>query len=798
MVDTKLTRRTFLKTSGALGALAAAGGGAVAADSLFGAAVPQALAEDADSLVWSACGVNCEGRCALRMHVKDGKVNWVESDNTGDDSEANEQARACQRGRSIRRWINHPDRLQYPMKRVGERGSGKFERITWDEAIDEIAKNYKKVLEQYGPEAVHIQYATGNQAKNIRNFIKRLCVLNGGCLNYYGSYSSAQISRSLPFLYGKKASNTNSDIENSKLVVQFGENAVENKMSGAGAGYNLTRALERGGAKLIVIDPRYSDQAATRADEWIPIRPGTDGALVDAMAYVMITEDLVDHDFLNRYCIGYDEDTMPESAKGKHASYKDYILGESEDGTAKTPQWAAEITQVPPATIERLAREIATTKPCAIYQGKGMQRHANGEQAARSVCMLPILTGNVGISGGNTGSEHEDFEAEAISVPTGDNPVKTSIPVFGWLDAIDHGPEMTSLNAGIQNAERLSVPIKFIWNYAGNCLTNQHGEIDRAHEILSDPTKCEFIVSWETFLTDSTKYADIVLPDAMPQEQPTYFVNEYGGKMGYFIIGDAATEPDFERKTLYEALTMIAERLGCKDEFTEGRTEAEWLEHLYNEMRAENPDYPTFAEAKAAGVTRVANPDVHTVAFKDFREDPVANPLKTPSGKIEIYSEALQTIADTWELDKKDIIRALPVYAQENGGYADATPERPLQMVGYHFKGHVHSSYASIDVLKQANRERHLWINPVDADARKLKDGDTIRVSSDQGTIEVNAHVTPRIIPGTVALDQGAWYDGDKNGVDKGGCINTLVSGHPSPLAKANPSHTILVDVKKA
>ncbi len=787
-----------MKATGALAAMAA-GGSVVANTEGFTAHADEQKAEEDDKCVWSACHVNCEGRCALRLHVKNDEVYRVETDNTGNDEYGDHQVRACLRGRSIRRWINDENRLKYPLKRVGKRGEGKFEQISWDEAASIIAENYQRILDQYGPESIWNAYASGVNAQNIGGFLKRLLCLNGGFLGRYGSYSSGQISRALPFIYGKKDGNANSDIKNAKLVVQFGENAVENKMSGGGAGYHLTQALERGDAKLVVIDPRYSDQAATRADQWIPIRPGTDAAMIDAMAYVMIAEDLVDHEFLDTYCIGYDESTMPESAKGQNKSYKDYILGNGADKTPKTPQWASEITRVPVKTIEELAREIATTKPCAVYQGKGMQRHANGEQASAAVCMMNILTGNVGIAGGNTGNEFNDFEADSISVPGTKNPVKASISAFSWLNAVDHGDQMTKLNGGVQGADKLNVPIKMIWNYAGNCM-NQHGEIARAHEIMADESKCEFIVTWDVLMTETAKYSDIVLPDAMPQEQPTFFVNEYGGNMGYAIVGQAATEPKFERKTLYQALTLIADKLGEKDEFTEGRNEEEWLEYMYNELREKHDYYPPFEQAVKQGVIRHKDPDFEDghIAFKDFRDDPVKNPLKTPSGKIEIYSEQLAEIADTWERDEKDVISPLPVYAPENGGYLDATEETPLQMIGYHFKGHVHSSYTQVEVLKQAARQRQLWINPTDADARNVKDGDDIYVQNGQGTMKVQAHVTQRIIPGCVALDQGAWYSEDTNGVDVGGCINTLTSGHPSPLAKANPSHTILVEVKKA
>lgn len=198
--DAAVSRRTFVKGS----ALAGLGAAALGSGALFGCApqektdVSESASVD-ESVVWGHCSVNCEGRCALRLHVANDEVAWVESDNTGTDEFGDHQIRACLRGRSIRRWINHPDRLSYPMKRVGKRGEGKFEQISWDEAYDLIADNYQRILKDYGPEAVLNHYATGVNASNIGSFLSRFINLNGGCLGRYGSYSSAQISAALPY-----------------------------------------------------------------------------------------------------------------------------------------------------------------------------------------------------------------------------------------------------------------------------------------------------------------------------------------------------------------------------------------------------------------------------------------------------------------------------------------------------------------------------------------------------------------------------------------------------------------------
>lgn len=404
-----VTRRALLKST-ALGSLALAAGGLPLPFTLRSAAAAvQQAAGDNTRIVWGACSVNCGSRCALRLHVRDDEVVYVETDNTGDDRYGDHQVRACLRGRSIRRRINHPDRLNYPMKRVGKRGEGKFERISWQEALDTLADRLKRVVAQYGNEAVYINYSSGIVGGNMTRSspsaspVARLMNCYGGSLNQYGTYSTAQIACAMPYTYGSNDGNSTSDIENSKLVVMFGNNPAETRMSGGGITWYLEQARERSNARMIVIDPRYTDTAAGREDEWIPIRPGTDAALVAGIAWVLINENLVDQPFLDKYCVGYDEKTLPAGAPA-NGHYKAYILGEGDDGVAKTPQWASRITGIPADRIIKLARDIGMSKPAYICQGWGPQRQANGELSARAIAMLPILTGNVGINGGNSGA----------------------------------------------------------------------------------------------------------------------------------------------------------------------------------------------------------------------------------------------------------------------------------------------------------------------------------------------------------------------------------------------------------
>ncbi|HEY4437585.1 MAG TPA: selenate/tellurate reductase subunit YnfE [Lelliottia sp.] len=802
-----ISRRALVKST-AIGSLALAAGGLSLPFGLksAAAAVQQAVQPAADKVVWGACSVNCGSRCALRLHVKDDEVYWVETDNTGEDIYGNHQVRACLRGRSIRRRINHPDRLNYPMKRVGKRGEGKFERISWDEALDTITKSLKGVVEKYGNEAVYINYSSGIVGGNITrsspyaSLVARLMNCYGGFLSHYGTYSTAQIACAMPYTYGTNDGNSTSDIENTKLVVMFGNNPAETRMSGGGITYFLEQARERSNARMIVIDPRYTDTAAGREDEWIPIRPGTDAALVAGIAWVLIDENLVDQPFLDKYCVGYDEKTLPADAPA-NGHYKAYILGQGEDGTAKTPEWASRITGIPADRIIKLAREIGSAKPAYICQGWGPQRQANGELTSRAIAMLPILTGNVGINGGNSGARESTYTITIERMPLPDNPVKTQISCFSWTDAIVRGPEMTATRDGVRGKDKLDVPIKFIWNYAGNTITNQHSDINKTHDILQDESLCETIVVIDNFMTSSAKYADILLPDLMTVEQEDIIPNDYAGNMGYLIFLQPVTAPKFERKPIYWIMSEVAKRLGpdVYQKFTEGRTQEEWLKLLYAKMLEKDPKLPSYEALKEMGIYKRKDPNGHFVAYKKFRDDPEANPLKTPSGKIEIYSSQLAKIANSWELEKDETISPLPVYASTFDGW-DA-PERsqfPLQMFGFHFKARTHSSYGNIDILQAACRQE-VWLNPVDAGQRGIKNGDLVRVFNARGELRIPAKVTPRIMPGVSAMGQGAWHEANMTGdrVDHGSCINTLTTHRPSPLAKGNPQHTNLVQIEK-
>ena len=802
----ELSRRTFVQGS----ALAGLGAAALGGSALFGCSSELAetgadgKAEPApaeEKIVWNHCAINCPGRCALKLHVVDDEIVRVETYAADSDDMDDIQPRACLRGRAYRAWVNHPDRINYPMKRAegSKRGEGKYEQITWDEAIEIIARNYQEVIDNYGPEAVYMNYCTGNYGVTARPWFRLLNSLGNGYLAFYGNYSLAQLMWITPYIFGASvgAGSSLSAARDSDLVLMFGTSPVETRQGGAVSHHDYVAMRELTKGKIYVIDPRFNDSLAGRSDEWLPINPGTDAALVAAIAHELIANNQVDKEFLDTYCVGFDETTLPASAQGQNKSYQDYIMGTGYDKVEKTPEWAAPITGIAADKIRALAGEIAAAKALFVDQGWGPQRRSNGEMTGWSICMLPILTGNIGLPGTSNGLREGSYSVNLTSMPDGENPVKAKISVFSMVDAIDRGHEMTEKADGVTGVEQLPCDIKFVINYAGNCITNQNSDINWVHDVMSDESKCQFVLGSDILMTDSLKYSDVILPDLFRLEQPSMIGT--GGDGGYMLAGSEPYAPKFERKSAYDAAALIAAALGKEEAFTEGKTQEDWLRECYETSREKDPELPTYEEAMEMGVYTRKNPAGAVIAMAEFRADPVANPLDTPSGKIEIYSEALADYIAAHEFADDDFVAPIPVYAPEWYGAETVTDEFPLQLSGFHYRGRLHSSWGGVEILKELNPQE-AWINPSDAAERGIEQGDTVRVENQFGAMELLAKVTPRVIPGTVACAQGAWHDADMNGdrVDKGGCINTLTTHRPSPFAKGNPQHTNICQVTKA
>ncbi|MBS7527450.1 molybdopterin-dependent oxidoreductase [Fusibacter paucivorans] len=723
---------------------------------------------------------NCGGACSLNVDVQMGKVLNI-SPNT---SLSAAHTKACVRGNAYRNsFLNHK-RIKYPMLRVGDRGDGNYKRITWDEAITLIAEKMTSIKAAYGAESRYVNYATGVSALMRGNALaKRLLILDGGCLNYHNSYSTACIAGATPYTFGNKLSgHSPDDYIHSELIILWGHNPAATIFGHESM--VMLQAAKAKGTKIIVIDPRMTETAVALADEWVPIKPTTDGALIDAMAYTIVEAGLHDQAFLDRYCIGFDGLHMPEGSKNAE-NYRDYLFGVY-DGQRKTPAWAAAITGLDESVIHRLAMDYAKTKPAALIQGYGPQRNANGEQIVRGCNMLACLTGNVGKIGGSSGGGLYLRYNLPIMMPEIENPVKESIPCFLWTDAIERAADMTSASDGIMGAHQLKAPIKMIFNLAGNILINQHSDINRTIKLLKDPSKVEFIVCSDLFMTPSTRFADLILPGTSMFEGENIRAPWGGGN--YLLYVNQCIEPLFECRFEYDWLTEVAERLNLKEAFTLGAPNmTEQLQRAYEVLRTKESELPTFDVFKREG-GYVYQTVKHVIAYREQIESFETHPFETPSGKIELYSPRLDSGGD---------IPAIPKYTPAFEGPQDPQTEKyPYQLVGWHSKRRTHSTHDH-NLWLDGVEDQQLWIHPEDARQLMIVGGETVEIYNDRGCVRVPAYVTERIARGVVGMAQGGWYRPDSKGTDLRGAMNVLTTSRPTPLVKGNPQHSNLVAVRR-
>ncbi|MDR2586773.1 MAG: molybdopterin-dependent oxidoreductase [Coriobacteriales bacterium] len=858
----RINRRAFCILSGIAGAGFALAG--CTPDKGDPTADGQASTFDYDSVSWAGCHVNCGSRCPLKVYVKDGTVIRIDTDSDGSDAFGPGeiyQMRSCVRGRTNRQRIYNETRVQKPLRRVAGtlRGEGKYEEISWDEAISDIASAMREVKDKYGNDAFYIQYGTGQLGGTVSKswspdstVIARMMNCWGGYLRMYCDYSTGQITWELPLLNGDAWSNNEvTDLVNSKNIVLFGNNPANTRMSGSGMGYLLTQVRRQNpDAHIVVIDPHLTDTAIGVADQWVPIRPGTDMALVSGMISHLLTSGKLDESFIREKFIGFYSDSFVEEIKQgepqnaafmgfdptgnltitEDMSYEAYLKGSGAyAGTGeKSPEWAAAITGVPADTIRELAERFCDG-PTATIQGWGPQRHSNGGNNTRSVGLIAAITKNVGISGGGTGAR-EGVGGVGFSIPGNlecfqdKNTVQTQISFFSWFKAIEDYKAMNDVTWGVRwaNGEApyastpgeiaLKSPIKFIWNYASNVMLGQHADINDMLRIYNLPDTDEgglrMVVTVDCYLTPTALISDIILPGTTSFEEDDI---AQGGTAwtGFVCCESAAIPPLFESKSIYDICTLVAKELGIAEEFTEGRTQADWVKWLYEQGVAAGDALPsTFDEFKAQGLFKQTDEHTPAIAAHDA--------IATPSGKYEVFSKQAYNLSRQWDLtggghipaDGKDQITGLPVYYENFEGFADTETraEYPFQLIGHHVKTRTHSSYGNVSWMASVAPQQ-CWINSKDAGALGILNGDEVIVSTKRGKTRVSAKVTPRIMPGVVSLPQGAWYNpqsrdsatlGSPDVLDTAGCIGVLTSSRPTPLSKGNGVHSNLCKIEKA
>ncbi len=721
------------------------------------------------TIVRTGCCHDCGGRCVLRAHVKDGKIIRIETDN-GEEP----QLRACLRGRAYRQRVYSPERLKYPLKRLGERGEGLFEPISWEEALDKVAAELLRVRQTYGNSAILAQGAGGsNQGILHGRFpLSRLLLYFGGYTRLWGSASNQGALYASMATYGTiRSGNSRDDLLNSRFIILWSWNPAET-IQDPGTSLYLAKAREKG-IRIVGVDPRCTDTIGAFADQWVPIRPNTDAALLIALAYVIVTENLQDQAFLDRYTVGFDK-------------YKDYLLGR-EDGIPKTPRWAEAITGVPAETIARLAREYAGSKPAALIAGWGAARTGMGEQYARAACVLTAITGNIGIPGGSAAGFGRAYSSRETTWDRGPrNKVEQGWPPLKYsLYKLRGGNNPTS--ARIHHGELIDAilrgraggyPADIKLAYIGN-VVNSGGNTNLKIKALKT---LEFIVTHEQFMTPTAKFADIVLPVNTFLERNDLAPPWLGAP--YYIFLNRAIEPLAGPKTDLEICRELSLRLGIPEAFAD-KTEEQWL----REIVASRGDIPDYEALKRDGVLKIRLPEP-IVAFRRQIEDPEHNPFPTLSGKIEIYSEHMAEWNDP-------LLPPIPKYISPPENYDDPLTDRyPLQLITPHHKTRAHSMWHNVAWMREVDPQS-LWISVADAEARGIAQGDLVDVYNDRGRVRLPAKVTKRILPGTVSLPEGAWYSPDQDGVDRGGCANVLTNDARSP-GGCVPLNTVLVQVEGA
>lgn len=790
------SRRAFLEAAGAAGALGVAGPSLLS----FGAAA--AVPASGTVLTGSHWG-------AFRAKVEGGRVVGY----TPWEKDLFPSAQL----KGVIDSIYSPTRIRYPMVRraylekgpgtnPAGRGSGDFVRVSWDQALDLVAKELQRVEKAYGPAATFAgSYGWKSPGKlhNCQNLLRRMMNLKGGFVNTSGDYSTAASQVIMPHVVGTLEVYEQQTVwpvvvEKSDLVVFWGANPMlTNQIAWSVAdhdGYAGLKALKDAGKKVICIDPEKTETCTYLKAEWLAPKPQTDVAMMLGIAHTLVAEKLHDTKFLATYTAGFDK-------------FLPYLMGET-DKTPKTAEWAAAICGIPADTLKDLARRFAKGRTL-LASGWSMQRQHHGEQAH----WMLVTLGQIGLPGGGFGLSYHYANGGA---PSADSPV---------VPGITDGAKAVAGAAWLTSAGAATIPVARVVDmllnpgkpFDFNGKTANYPDVKLAYWVGGNPfahhqdrnrmvkafQKLETFIVQDSQWTATARHADIVLPATTSYERNDIeHVGDYS--MRAILAMKQVVAPMYEARNDFDIFAAIAKRLGKEKEFTEGKTEMDWIRSMYEsavtQAKAKKIDMPAFdAFWNGTGVIEFAIPASAKsfVRYAKFREDPLLNPLGTPSGKIEIYSRNIEKMAyadcpphPTW---MEPVERA-----------GSPKTKFPLHIATSHPKGRLHSQLCGTvmrDTYAVAGREPCV-INTADAKARGIRSGDVVRVFNDRGQILAGAVVTDAIRPGVVRVSEGGWYDpaepGKPGSLCRYGDVNALtVDMGTSKLAQGNCGHTAVGDVEK-
>jgi anaerobic dimethyl sulfoxide reductase subunit A len=745
-----LNRRTFLTTA------AITGIAAVAADELRGAQPSSPEGRKAANVArgdkqFVACCPSlglCTATCPLKVTVRDGRITHI-TNLPG--------YTCCVKGRSQRRTIYDESRLKYPMKREGRRGEGRFQRISWDEALDIYAAKIQEVRDRHGNEG--ILFYPGRGTGGLARMAPRVRFPNvlGGMVNTWGSLCVGNKTAAAAVMYGTSSTESDLDtIRDSRLAIIWGYGFADSNRRGdfAGEGMRILMDARERGTRIVVIDPFFS-QTAAKADQWIAILPGTDGAMALAMANVIVERRLCDEDFVARRVLGFDE-------------FRQHVR-------KYTPEFAARITGVPAETITNLAVEYATEHPSAIFPGDGPSRAGcDPSQWVLACGALAALTGSVGKPGTNATSGM-GFNKQ---IHIGDLGATRSRKVRVQVNECRIADAILSGKAPQPDGSVTAVSIRMLIGH-GASVVNQAGDSNKIARALDS---LDYIICADQFPTPFSRYADLLLPAT------TVFEGHdcgFYGQAGHAIVySEKCIEPMYECRSDIAIWGAVAKRLGAGEAFHSDWEDEDWMRATLK------------ASASASGqadltLERLQKEKIVFVGPRPFipfqAQIRGGQPFPTKSGKIELYSKAIE--------DKG--LPPLPTYLDEFENRRHPLAEKyPLAICTPHSVARLHSRFNGPWIASLHPRE--VFINPADAARRTIGDGDTVLIFNDRGATERKARVSGRVPPGVIAMHQGWWYEPGQDGIDHGGAVNTVTADTLDRIGGSGTYNSVLVDVKRA
>jgi len=680
------------------------------------------------------------------------------------------------------------------------RGQDTFIELPWDEALDLVAGELARVRTQHGNQAIFggsYGWSSAGRFHHAQSQVHRFLNAIGGYVRHNDSYSLGAARVLMPHIVAPMDDlhglHTSWDVleAHTRLFVSFGGVPAKNAQvsSGGASAHVVPKALQRlarAGVRFINISPVRDDIDTGGPVEWIAIRPNTDTALILALAHTLYAEGLHDTAFLSSHCTGFER-------------FVPYLLGTG-DGQAKDAAWASAITGIPAQRIVELAREMAGTR-CMATMAWSLQRSHHGEQPFWSLVTLASMLGQIGLPGGGFGvgygTTNQIGNANAKfggpTLPQGRNPVHAFIPVARITDMLEKPGQSFDYNGKVHTY----ADIRLIY-WAGGNPFHHHQDLNRL--LAAWQSKPETIVVHEQFWTPAAKLADVVLPATTTLERDDI---GYATRERFMVAMKQAMAPVGEARDDYAIFAALSERLGAHETFTEGRTAQQWLEKLYGEARVRaqvaGHDLPEFARFWQDNLIDLAVPQGRVVLFEAFRADPVANPLATPSGRIEIFS---QRIADFGYADCPGHAHWFEPIEWLGSPKAETYPlhlltDQPFTKLHSQFD---HAAYSQSN--KIGGREPVLMAR-TDALQRGLSDGATVRVFNGRGSCLAALRISDGLRPGVVKLSTGAWFDpsswraGGPANVEKHGNPNVLtLDMGASRLSQGCMAQTCLVQVE--